>query len=241
MTAVLLIFRYPQGREIFGVFSMALFRFFLWRNSTVDFFKLMGCGKGGSFSAIPDSRQWCLFYTLLVKPEEFAGQNASIFVLLKRLSPFIYRYIKFSKAEVFAVVLNPLEGFGAWDKKVLFSKQISRESDGPIAVLTRATIRLKSIPSFWQNVQAVSDQMKKSHGFIYSLGMGELPWIKQATFSVWQSKESLKNFAYHKSPHTEVIQKTRTEQWYKEEMFYRFTITKVMGSLKGCNPLQSVM
>ncbi len=241
MTAVLIIFRYPRRRGFLGFFSMALFRVVLWKNKSINFFKLMGCGKNGTFSAVPDARQWSLFYTLNAKPEDVAKQNTSAKHLLQHLSGIIYRYVHYSGAEVFAIILKPLEGYGLWDKKVLFNKTGTSDNMRPVAVLTRATINLKSISSFWKNVQRVSDQMRKSEGFIFSLGMGEVPWIKQATFSVWHSKESLKDFAYRQQPHLEVIHKTRVEKWYKEELFYRFSLISVFGTIKGNNPLQSVL
>jgi hypothetical protein len=38
--------------------------------------------------------------------------------------------------------------------------------------------------------------------------------------------------------HVEVIQKTRNENWYSEEMFIRFKPIASFGSLNGNNPLK---
>jgi hypothetical protein len=108
---------------------------------------------------------------------------------------------------------------------------------GITAVLTRATIRLKRLKNFWQNVDAVAAQMQTAPGFIYSVGIGEVPWIKQATFSIWQSKDNMKQFAYQMQQHKDVIRKTRQEQWYSEEMFIRFKVVAAYGTLKGSDPL----
>jgi heme-degrading monooxygenase HmoA len=107
------------------------------------------------------------------------------------------------------------------------------EYDGMIAVLTRATIRLNKLSAFWKNVETVSSQMRTAKGFITSVGIGEVPFIKQATFSIWQSKEYMKQFAYNMQQHAEVIKKTRKENWYSEEMFVRFKIVASSGSLRG--------
>ncbi len=107
-----------------------------------------------------------------------------------------------------------------------------------IAVLTRATIRSGKLRRFWQHVEAVAQRMTQAEGFISSVGIGEVPWIKQATFSIWQSKSAMKAFAYQSYQHSDVIRKTRTEDWYSEEMFVRFVIHNVSGTINGRSPLE---
>ncbi|MFT4154467.1 hypothetical protein [Parafilimonas sp.] len=43
----------------------------------------------------------------------------------------------------------------------------------------------------------------------------------------------MKNFAYNLQQHTGVIHKTRSENWYKEEMFVRFLVLGVKGLEKS--------
>jgi len=68
--------------------------------------------------------------------------------------------------------------------------------------------------------------LEANKGFVYSVGIGEIPFIKQATFSVWESIEDMKTFAYKKMAHQDVIRRTRKESWYSEEMFLRFKIIR---------------
>jgi len=77
--------------------------------------------------------------------------------------------------------------------------------------------------------------MANAKGLISSLGIGEMPWIKQATFSIWQSKAAMKDFAYQMKEHQEVIRKTRAEKWYSEDMFVRFRIIHTIGTIRGIN------
>ena len=107
-----------------------------------------------------------------------------------------------------------------------------------IGILTRASIRLSKLSSFWKNEDNVANQMSTADGFMTSLGIGEIPWIKQATFSIWESKEHMKQFAYGMKDHADVIRKTRKENWYSEEMFVRFKIISSSGSLQGKDPLK---
>ena len=169
----------------------------------------MGCGKNGTFDKHPDWNQWAI---LLVHKSP-----SSV------VPPFINRWIHFFTAQVSTLTLQPIEGHGTWDGKEVFGK-LPKQTDyeGSVAVLTRATIRLSKLKAFWSNVEGVAKQMVGAEGLITSLGIGEVPFIKQATLSVWKSKADMKNFAYKMHEHADVIRKTKKEDWYSEEMFVRF-------------------
>ncbi|MDI9364432.1 MAG: hypothetical protein QM541_05745 [Flavobacterium sp.] len=79
--------------------------------------------------------------------------------------------------------------------------------------------------------------MLAAKGFVTSFGIGELPFVKQATFSIWDSKTNMKNFAYNLHQHKEVISKTHKEDWYSEDMFTRFIPIACYGTINGSNPL----
>ena len=211
MICTLTIARYPNYGGFVGILSMALFHFPLFFNKKVSFYKLMGCGKNGTFDKHPDWNQWALL---------MVSENPSAVAI-----PFINGWFRFFKAEVSTLTLQPIEGHGTWDGKEVFGK-LPKQTDyeGSIAVLTRATIRLNKLNAFWRNVEGVAQQMKGADGLITSVGIGEVPFIKQATFSVWESKAQMKNFAYKMHEHAEVIRKTKKEDWYSEEMFVRFRI-----------------
>ena len=83
--------------------------------------------------------------------------------------------------------------------------------------------------------------MATAAGFRFSIGVGEVPWIKQATFSIWNSKADMKAFAYGMKEHAAVIQKTRKEDWYSEDMFTRFKIIQVLGALKMTGDAASIL
>jgi len=222
---------------------MALFRLPLMMNKKISFWKLLGCGKNGTFDIHPDWNHWAV---LIVNSEWSMGSEADSnnykpqTINYKLIyGRFINWWWKFFKCEVYSILLEPIEGHGSWDGKRIFgelSKQTNYEDI--IAVLTRATIRLKRLRNFWRHVDGVASQMYNSSGFIMSLGIAEIPLIKQATFSVWENKEAMKTFAYKMQQHTEVIHKTREEHWYSEEMFIRFKPIASFGSLNGNDPLK---
>jgi hypothetical protein len=215
---------------------MALFRLPLFLNRNISFFKLMGCGKNGTFDKHPDWQQWGIMTVQNHDGVDTISNNA----LIKKLyGSFIHAWLQCFHCEIWTILLEPLEGHGKWDQKEPFGNLPKQSGyEGPIAILTRATIRLSKLSAFWQNVDDVAKQMSAANGFITSIGIGEMPYIKQATFSIWESKEAMKQFAYQMSQHTEVIKKTRKENWYSEDMFVRFRPIKTMGSIKGNDPLK---
>jgi len=192
----------------------------------------MGSGKNGTFDKVPDWQQWAL----LIVQKDTQENN----IEKPAFGAFINNWYKLFGCELYSIFLHPIEGHGTWDGKEVFG-QLPRQSvyDGQIAVLTRATIRINKLNFFWKNVAPVASKMQTFPGFILSFGIGEIPWIKQATFSVWSSKEAMKAFAYGTKEHAEVIQKTRKQEWYSENMFTRFKIINTTGSLRGKNPLKS--
>jgi len=215
---------------------MALFRFPLFINKKISFYKLLGSGKNGTFDKHPDWQQWGIL-TVQQSIETSAVSNNT--ALIKELyGPFINAWIKFFNCEIWTILLEPIEGHGKWDNQEPFGPfEKNTAYDGPIAILTRATIRLSKLNAFWKNVDGIANQMTGAKGFITSLGVGEMPYIKQATFSIWENKELMKQFAYQMKEHTTVIKKTRTENWYSEELFVRFRPIKTYGTIKGNDPL----
>ena len=230
MHCALTIVRYPRWFGWAGLLSMALFRIPLWLQPGNRFWKLMGCGKNGTFDIQPDLHQWALI--------QYPAQLGSPEGNADGIPAFIKGWWKLFRCEIWQILLEPMEGHGTWDGKPVFGELPKQtEFEGKIAVLTRATIRLSKFSQFWKHVGAVANQMNDAPGFITSMGIGEVPWIKQATFSVWASKDHMKQFAYQLKEHAEVIRKTRKENWYSEDMFVRFKILSASGTIRGKNPL----
>lgn len=224
MICTLTIVRYPKWCGWAGILSMAVFRIVLWFSPQFSFYKLMGSGRNGTFDKRPDWRQWAVL---------LAGDSTPY-------PPRLFaKWWRFFRCEVFTIELKPIEGHGSWDGKACFGA-LPRDSgyEGQIATLTRATIRVSKLGTFWRHVEQAANGMASAQGFVTSFGIGELPWIKQATFSVWESKADMKAFAYRSHAHADVIRKTRAQAWYSEEMFVRFMITGSQGMLHGKNPLE---
>jgi len=155
---------------------------------------------------------------------------------------FIKIWLRLFSFETYSILLEPINGHGLWDGQNVFGSLESNTAfDGPMATLTRATIRLTKMKHFWKHVAPIANKMTSAKGYVFSVGIGEVPWIKQATFSVWESVEDMKSFAYSMKEHREVVKKTRQEKWYSEDMFVRFKIISTHGSLKGIDPLKRIL
>jgi hypothetical protein len=201
---------------------MAVFHLPLFLNKDIAFYKLMGTGKNGSFDIWPDLSQWSVM--VFYKKEKYTTPNFQK-LAQKLLGGFIFTWLKLFRAKTRFFHLEPYAGHGTWDKRSFIAqRKTSEETVGKIAVLTRATISFKGLIPFWKAVPSTSLHLNEQPGFIYSIGVGEVPLIKQATFSIWASEADMKSYAYQMRAHQEVIRRTRTEKWYSEEMFLRFKL-----------------
>lgn len=194
----------------------------------LKFFKMLGSGQGLGFSLKPNFARYGL---LCVWENEKAAQT------FFAQNPAVLNYLQHS-SESWTIWLKPMQAHGLWDGVNPFAEaDPTLKTEGPVAALTRATIRLKALPSFWKYVPQTSQALKEADGLLCSIGLGELPFIRQATFSVWENAEALKAYAYRNKMHAEVIRRTREENWYKEELFARFVPVKSDGLWNGRNPL----
>jgi hypothetical protein len=234
--AVLTLTRYPSRHIITALHSMPLFRVPLANNKKISFFKLLGCGRGGSFDLHPDWNQYGIF-TVSESKDLFPFSNGSYEEWRREYyGNFITKWWQFCGCETWTIILEPALSHGSWSGVELFPNAKNNNIEGPVAVLTRASIRISKARDFWKNVKPVQAQMADAEGLIFSVGIGEMPLFKQATFSIWKDAEKMKTFAYNMQQHRDVIAKTRSREWYSEEMFTRFRPLAQAGTLKGVAP-----
>ena len=230
MFVALTIIRYSKIKIPFAFLAMAIHRIPLTLNKKCSFWKLLGSGKNGTFDQQADLQQWGLL-TVWDSEESFN-------TFYKK--SFISTWWKTFASESYTILCIPLTSHGLWDGREPFGKANNSAYNGPVAVLTRATIRFNRLKNFWSNVDKVAKLMLNSKGYITSFGIGEAPFYRQATFSVWKSLDDVKAFAYQSEEHKEVIKKTRDENWYSEELFARFKPIASFGTLKDSDPLEQI-
>jgi heme-degrading monooxygenase HmoA len=179
-----------------------------------DFVKLLGTGSGFGFSLWPDFST----YALLMKWDN--KENADNFLT----NDEVFEELKIKSKEIKTHYLEATGAHGSWYGKNPFPEK-SEYAGGKIAVITRARINIHKLPRFWQFVPKASKAIENAKGLIYTKGIGEWPLIEQATFSIWENEQAMKEYAYA-DIHKEIIGKVKKENWYKEEMFSRFNYLK---------------
>ena len=110
---------------------------------------------------------------------------------------------------------------------------------GPVAVLTRATVRLRHVRPFMTASRQISSELAGADGLLAVCGIGEAPIGRQATFSLWRSADDVARFAAGMPHHATAIRRTRAEGWYGEELFARFLPVAWRGTWDGRDPLDA--
>lgn len=217
----LTVFSFPPEQRFWAFSQMALARPLLMGIEGMRFAKLMGTGRGLGFTRSPD---WSRYALLAVWEREAQARR------FLGGSRFFRRYLGHS-SESATVVLRTLASHGSWNgrKPFLPVEADAVPGDGALGVLTRASIRMRRLGAFWERVEPVSALLHGAPGLVASVGIGELPFIRQATFSLWESREAMQAFAYGSAEHREVIRRTRAEGWYGEDLFARFRVLDIIG------------
>ena len=205
--------RYGSQR-VWSLLQMQLGHGQLARVPGLRFYKLLGTGSGSGFSLWPD---WDT-YALLCVWEDLAHaqdfwKNSEFAALHGERA--LHR-------ETFW--LETLHAAGKWSGENPFPESKRKLSEHPVGVITRATLRASRLGEFWEAVPRAAKAIEEAQGVSWFKGIGELPWIQQATFSVWESQEAVRSFAYKSRLHADIVKKTRERSWYTEDLFARFAV-----------------
>ncbi|MDJ0366055.1 spheroidene monooxygenase [Hymenobacter sp. H14-R3] len=228
MFTTLTLFTLRPGQRHWGLTQMGTSPRVLHKLPGLRFFQLLGSGAANGFGFLPNLDR----YGLLAVWETEAAATAFF-----AEHPLWATYEQRS-CETWRAALAPLVAHGLWDGSNPFDYEtLITKPEGPVAVLTRASIRLRRAPRFWRYVEPTSRAAVGAQGLRLAIGLGELPLVRQATFSVWDSVAAMQQYAYRDTKHREVIQLTRREGWYSEELFARFRVLSSEGTVDGVNPL----
>jgi len=201
----------------FALLAMAFDRFTLSRSKNVGFYKSLGTGKGETFTpADANSLRW----GLVAQVDDIDAFDQS---------SVVKRWRKKSVVE-FRAVLEPISSHGKWAGKEPFVAT-AKDWNGQVAAITRARIKWHQNFRFWRSVPPVTMSLKSAPGLISAIGIGEAPIGLQGTFSLWESAAAIREFAYKGAAHQKAIADTATYNWYSEELFARFAVKDVRGSI----------
>jgi hypothetical protein len=222
------LIRYRRDSAPEGLSRMGLDRPALAGTDGLRFWKLLGTGRGETMTLSADLRRWALFAVW----EDEAALDAFL-----AGSPVPERWSALAR-ERYDVRLQPLRAHGRWSGRELFPGLEPRAAaEGPVAILTRATIRPTRLRAFYGAIMPPAVALHDQPGRLASVGVGEWPLARQATFSMWRGWEDVRTYAYRSEAHREVIRRTRAENWYSEELFARFRPYGAAGTWNGVDPL----
>jgi hypothetical protein len=103
---------------------------------------------------------------------------------------------------------------------------------GPVAALTRASIKFSKAHAFWRHAPLSQTALEGVEGCQLAVGLGEAPFLRQATFSIWDGVTEMNNYA-RTGEHLEAIQAANRHAYFSESMFARFVPLKVQGHWLG--------
>ena len=229
-TITLSFFRFARWRDrAWALTMMGGARLSMSRIPDLAFWKLCGSGTGEGFTPVPNTGVYAI---LCVWPDADTAR--------KRISetPIFNRYRK-RASEHWTVFLSPTSARGVWSGQRPFSP-VSEPVSGPLAALTRATIKPGVAAKFWRRVPDVSAMIGSDRNVLFKIGIGEVPMLHQITFSIWPGTTEMAAFARNNGPHAAAIQAVRDGAWFQEELYARFAIVGDTGTWGGSSPLEGL-
>ncbi|MCL4119358.1 UNVERIFIED_CONTAM: hypothetical protein GTU68_030715 [Idotea baltica] len=205
---------------------MGLARSQMRRLDGVGFWKLCGSGTGEGFTPIPNTAVYSILATW---PDEETARRQT------RSAPVFLRYLK-RASECWTVFLAPISARGEWSGVCPF-QTTDHTDQGPVAALTRATIRPLKALKFWRRVPDISSVIGADGNVIFKIGIGEVPLMHQITFSIWPDTRAMADFARADGPHARAIRAVREGNWFSEELYARFRVLGDSGTWQGSSPL----
>jgi len=202
---------------------MGLARLSMVRLPHAGFWKLLGSGTGEGFTPIPNTSVYAILCTW---PDLATAQNQT--------QSGVFQRYRNRATEGWTLFLTPQSARGTWSGKTPFTSDINHAT-GPLVALTRATIKPSILLKFWRRVPDISAMIGKDQNVLFKIGVGEVPWLHQVTFSIWPDEPSMASFARHSGPHAQAIKAVRAGNWFAEELYARFSIAGQSGSWSDCH------
>ena len=220
-TITLSLFEFDSVRARLWAFSqMGFARKAFASLEGLQFYKMMGAGAGAGFSTRPN---FGVYTVLCAWPNEDVARN-------QLASAAVFNRYRIQASNSATLYLRPSSCRGEWDGGPPFDIDEGTEQSTPVVALTRATLRKRHLRRFWSRVPAISDRAEGDEQRLFMIGMGEVPWLHQVTFSLWQSTEAMEEFALNSKTHGEAVRRAYTEGWFSEYMFARFNLLGVEGT-----------
>ena len=222
MITVIYLWRIPRKKIGHAIWHMASDRLTLRKNPAITFFKLIGTGTGETFTPRDaDPTLWGMILTI----DESALETFDN-------SPLLLSWRKIASSES-RYTAKAVSAHGKWSGAEPFEvdAELAKSWEGKVLAITRARIKWRKNMRFWRAVPPVITSLRETPGVESAIGIGEAPIGLQGTLSIWSSSAAVREFAYKGAAHSAAIRETHSERWYSEELFARFALLEVRGSV----------
>ena len=188
------------------------------------FIKVMGSGEGGGFGLVPSGTHRGLF---LGFDDE---THARDFIAH---APQLAAWRAHAR-ECLVVLMRASSSKGSWSGAAL---QVTATApgplgEGPIAAVTRASIKPRHVRSFWRLSPPADASLAQADGCLLAAGLGEAPLLRQCTFSLWRNTAAMDAYA-RSGAHQQAIRAAYGGGYFSESMFVRFVPLLLQGSWQG--------
>jgi len=185
------------------------------------FSKVLGSGFEGGFGLRPSPSRQGMFglFESLSAAQAFVTNSSVLQAYQERSDEFCWALLKTWSCR------------GSWDGQSL-EVCAAQPIKGPVAALTRASIKLGKAPAFWRHAPPSQTALADAKGCQLAVGLGEAPLLRQATFSIWDSVSDMNAYA-RSGAHLEAIQAAAQNDYFSESMFARFVPLQVQGQWQG--------
>lgn len=217
----LLLVRLRSGAVLWGLSRLVLGVLGLRRPTGMRFARVLGSGRSGGFGVVPSLHHQGViaFFDDEVNARRFIDE-----------SPVVRAYRRHAD-ECLVAVLRPTSSRGSWGGTQL-AASTGAAADGPVATLTRASIRPRHASTFWRHSPATEESLSAAAGCRLAVGLGEAPLLRQATFSVWDDAGAVDAYA-RRGAHRAAAASAWRQNWFSESMFVRMVPLVLRGSWHG--------
>lgn len=181
----------------------------------LQMYRLLGTGGGDGYSFWPNFRR----YAILCVWEDLDAWHRERGVLQEHQQHSVGEQTFF---------MSVWKAHGTWHGFDNFNPESRNDGDEqrahqPVAMLTRARVNTHFLTRFWKHTPRVSRQHVQSPGVMFTQGIGELPWVEQATFSIWKSHANMVQFAAS-GAHAKAMRETIQKKGFGENLFAKLWV-----------------
>lgn len=223
-------FRFSRrASRLWALYMMGKARFALPHVSGIGFWKLCGSGTGEGFNPLPNTAVYAILATW---PDEATARTQTA-------EAEVFQRYRAKASEDWTIIMETTSARGVWSGAAPFAAT-GRAINGPLAALTRATVKPSVAMKFWRRVPDISRMIGSDRNVAFKIGIGEVPLLHQVTFSIWPDTKAMGAFARENGPHAAAIRAVRDGNWFAEELYARFAILGETGTWDGASPLDKL-